>query len=59
MIVPLADRSTTGCGAGCRWAASAGITPAAMKPPLNAAAISGCTTDTMRSSPSLFTTTLA
>src|SRR5215469_2765066 len=48
MIVPLAERSTTGCGAGCRLAASAGINEAARKP-LNAAAISGRMTDTMRS----------
>src|SRR5215469_9237444 len=48
MIVPLAERSTTGCGAGCRLAASAGITEAARKP-LNAAAMSGRMTDTMRS----------
>src|SRR6516165_3378607 len=52
MIVPLAERSTTGCGAGgCRLAASAGITQVAMTP-LNAAAINGRTTDTM-SPPSL------
>ena len=46
VIVPLSERSTTGCAAGCRLAASAGITQAQMRP-LNAAAISGRTTDTM------------
>src|SRR5215467_10878348 len=36
MMVPLAERSTTGCGAGgCFLAAAAGITQAAMRP-LNA-----------------------
>ena len=45
MIVPLAERSTIGSGAaGCRFAASAGITEAAMRP-LNAAAISGRNTN--------------
>jgi hypothetical protein len=45
MIVPLAERSTTGCGAGDRrLAASAGITEPAMRP-LNAAAISGRNTN--------------
>jgi hypothetical protein len=36
MMVPLAERSTTGCGAGgCFLAAAAGITEAVMRP-LNA-----------------------
>jgi hypothetical protein len=43
MMVPLAERSTTGAG-GCFLAAAAGIAPAA-KRPLKATLVSGRTTE--------------